>query len=129
MRSIYFVQSNLKRNDLISKKKCYDNFIFDSLNILGSTDSIDRRRGDLLEVILPLPWKYVLVLRNATANLKIDNRSNFDRIFCSKGSREAKWSSSPFRRSLWRLEGLLLAWLELSLLGVGLKLKNEICVY
>ena len=74
---------------LIKKKNCY-HFIFDSLNILGSPDFIDRRGGDLLEVILPLPWKYVLVLRNATANLKIDNRSNFDRIFCSKGSREAK---------------------------------------
>ena len=71
-----------------------------------------------------LPWKYDLVRKKATASLNMDSRSNFDKIFCSNGSREAKWSNSPFNRSRWRFEGLLLAWLLLSFVGVGLKLEN-----
>ena len=47
-----------------------------------------------------LPWKKVLVRRKATASLSMDNLSNFDKMFCSNGSREAKWSNSPFNRSL-----------------------------
>ena len=70
-----------------------------------------------------LPWKKVLVRRKATASLSMDNLSNFDKMFCSNGSREAKWSNSPFNRSLWRFEGLLLAWFVVSFTaGVGLKL-------
>ena len=69
-----------------------------------------------------LPWKYVFVRRKATASLKIDKRSNFDKILDSKGNKEAKWSSSPFNRSLWRFEGLLLVSL-LGSFGGGLKLK------
>ena len=71
-----------------------------------------------------LPWKYDLVRKKATASLNMDSRSNFDKIFCSNGRSEAKWSSSPFNRSRWRLEGLLLAWLLLSFVGVGLRLKR-----
>ena len=37
-----------------------------------------------------LPWKYVFVRRKATASLKIDKRSNFDKMFDSKGNKEAK---------------------------------------
>ena len=74
-----------------------------------------------------LPWKKVLVLRKATASLRMDNLSNFPTTFCSNGSREAKWSNSPFNRILWRFEGLLLAWLVLvvSFVGVGLKLQKR----
>ena len=71
-----------------------------------------------------LPWKYVFVRRKATASLKIDKRSNFDKIFDSNGNKEAKWSSSPFNRNLWRFEGLLLVSL-LGSFGGGLKLKFQ----
>ena len=73
-----------------------------------------------------LPWKKVLVLRKATASLRMDNLSNFPTTFCSNGSREAKWSNSPFNRILWRFEGLLLAWLVSLFVGVGLKLQIEV---
>ena len=93
---------------------------FDRKNMLfaaGSLASSNNSPG--------LPWKYDLVRKKATASLNMDSRSNFDKIFCSNGRSEAKWSSSPFNRSRWRLEGLLLAWLLLSFVGVGLRLKSE----
>ena len=56
-----------------------------------------------------LPWKYDFVRRNATASLRMDNLSSLDKMLCSKGRSEARWSSSPFSLSRCRLEGLLLA--------------------
>lgn len=71
-----------------------------------------------------IPWKKVLVRRNATASRRIDNRSNLERMFDSNGSNEAKWSSSPLSRSRWRFEGLLFVWEPLSL-AEGRKLKQK----
>ena len=71
---------------------------------------------------LPLPWKYVFVRRNATANLRMDSLSSLDRILDSKGNNDAKWSNSPFNRNLCRFEGLLLVSLFGSF-GGGRKLK------
>ena len=36
------------------------------------------------------PWKYDFVLRKATANLRIESLSSFERMLCSKGRREAR---------------------------------------
>ena len=58
--------------------------------------------------LLNLPWKYVFVRKKATANLRMESLSSFDRILDSKGSNDAKWSNSPFNRNLCRFEGLLL---------------------
>ena len=48
--------------------------------------------------------------RKATASLRMDNRSNFDNMFCSKGSSEARWSSSPLSLSRCLFDGLLFVW-------------------
>lgn len=46
------------------------------------------------------PCRYVLVLRYATESLRMESLSNLERMFCSKGRMEARWSSSPLSRSL-----------------------------
>lgn len=56
--------------------------------------------------LIGLPWKYDLVRRYATARRRIERRSSLLRMFCSNGRREARWSSSALRRSLWRFDGL-----------------------
>ena len=67
-----------------------------------------------------------MVLRKATASLRMEFLSNFDKMFCSNGSRDAKWSNSPLNRILWRFEGVkLLSWLVVSFVGVGLKLLKK----
>lgn len=56
-----------------------------------------------------LPEKKLLVRRKLTLSLKMDSLSKLEITSSEKGSRLASRSSSEFRRSRWRLDGLDLA--------------------
>lgn len=69
-----------------------------------------------------LPWKQLLVRRQLTDNLRMDNLSNLDNIFCSNGRRLARVSNSAFNLSRCLLLGLLLVTPSFA---VGFRLKQK----
>ena len=68
-----------------------------------------------------LPCKYVFVLRKATESRRMESLSSFERMFCSKGRTEARWSSSPLSLSLEKVPIWLLLqkYLNLTLQASG----------
>lgn len=53
------------------------------------------------------PWRQLLAFRYPTLRRSTDSLSRRLLISSEKGSRLARWSSSMFRRSRWRLDGLV----------------------
>ena len=53
------------------------------------------------------PWKWLLTLRYPTLSRRTDSLSRRPRTSSENGSRPVRRSSSTFRRSRWRLDGLV----------------------